>query len=378
MSKSQRRPQQIFLIVMWMLSVIFAACLIGIGGLIIKDLPRVDQSLTVEAFTDQAAMTETQIKEDQLQTQILSVERTLDVKQDQFAEASNSYFAAKATFDNWILTRNATQSSTQDAEVLDRTRKLEALKQVERTALGQLETTRQDLRNLEREMGDVRARQFQIRQDAQPEYAKARQSQELRVFLYRLALTLPLLLAAGWMAAKKRESAYWPLYRGFILFALFAFFVELVPYLPSYGGYVRYGVGILVVLISGHFIIRGMRRYIERKQIEESRSEAVRRQSIQYETALKKIAAKTCPGCDRSIIQREGVDTDFCVHCGIRLQRECGSCGTRNISFHKFCLCCGVQTPELGDPAQTVPLESPNSPPIPPAVPPRPGGPVLT
>jgi hypothetical protein len=113
---------------------------------------------------------------------------------------------------------------------------------------------------------------------------------------------------------------------------------------------VRFAVGIILVGIAGHFLIRGMRRYLERKKVEESRSESERRGAIEYETALKKIAAKTCPGCDRAIITREGVDTDFCVHCGIRLQEKCGNCDHRNISFHRFCLSCGTPSESYARP----------------------------
>jgi len=347
MSKSTRRPQQIFTIVMWLLSLIFAGFLMGLGGLIIKDLPQVDRQIRVEQFADKATLTAITASQRDKEGQLLGLRRNIEDAQEDQRSAQEDYQSARASFNNWIQTRTATQSSAQNPEVIARNQAIEVLKIQERDAERSVQAAQTTLRTAERELSDIKTRRSDIISAARPKYKKAKRAQELRVFLFRLVLTLPLLLAAGWLLMRKRQSSYWPLYRGFVLFALFAFFVELVPYLPHYGGYVRYGVGIIMAVIAGHFIIRSMRRYMERKQVEESRSEGERRQSIEYETALKKIAAKTCPGCDRSIIKREGIDTDFCVHCGIRLQEKCGSCGNRNISFHRFCLSCGVPSPEI-------------------------------
>ena len=350
MSKSARRPQRIFSIVMWLLSLVFAGFLIGLGSLIIRDLPKVDQTIRIEQFVDQSAYSSAQANEDRLRQSFTGLERSVEDAATDLRSARNDYRSAKATFDNWIATRSATESSAQNPEVLARTRVLDALKADERAAQKRLEDTQAEQRTASRAYQDASQRSADIYDAARPQYRSAMRAQELRVFLFRLALTLPLLLIGGWLLAKKRESAYWPLYRGFILFALFAFFVELVPYLPSYGGYVRFIVGIILVIAAGHFIIRGMRKYMARKQLEEERSESERRKSIGYETALKKISAKSCPGCDRAIITKEDIPTDFCVHCGIRLQCQCTNCGTRNISFHKFCLSCGTPSAEVPAP----------------------------
>jgi hypothetical protein len=335
---------------MWVLSIIFAGFLIGLGSLVIRDIPSVDRTITVQDFVDQDAFQAATAERGRLQSSLRSLQRTAEDAVTAQTSARANYNARREAFEAWIATRSATEAVATNPEVIVRARELDQLTEAIEAAEERAETAQQALTARERALSDIRAEITRLQTEARPAFQKAQRGRDLRVFAFRLMLTLPLLLLAGWMVARKRQSAYWPLYRGFVLFALFAFFVELVPYLPSYGGYVRFIVGIAVVMVSGYFLIRQMRAYLVRKQAEEARSEPERRQSIGYETALKKIAAKMCPGCDRSIETREGVNSDYCVHCGIHLQRECSNCGTRNITFHRFCLACG--TPN-GDVPQT-------------------------
>jgi predicted RNA-binding Zn-ribbon protein involved in translation (DUF1610 family) len=164
---------------------------------------------------------------------------------------------------------------------------------------------------------------------------------ELRVFLYRLALTLPLLVAAGWLFAKKRKTTYWPFVWGFIFFAVFAFFVELVPYLPSYGGYVRYIVGIIVTALVGRQAIISLNRYLEKQKLAEQLPDAQRREELSYDTALTRLSKGVCPGCERAV-DLKNTEIDFCPHCGIGLFDHCVKCTTRKSAFAKFCHACGT------------------------------------
>ncbi|MBY0488664.1 MAG: zinc ribbon domain-containing protein [Gemmatimonadaceae bacterium] len=148
------------------------------------------------------------------------------------------------------------------------------------------------------------------------------------------------------MVRAKRQSPWWPLLRGVVLFALIAFFVELVPYLPSYGGYVRSIVGVIACIVVGRWAIRWMQAYLARRAADEQRNEAERRQSLRSEDALKRMALKVCPGCERPLAADKdngsGMPTNFCVHCGMKLYDTCTGCGSRTNAFFTFCAVCGT------------------------------------
>jgi predicted RNA-binding Zn-ribbon protein involved in translation (DUF1610 family) len=165
------------------------------------------------------------------------------------------------------------------------------------------------------------------------------------VFGYRLALTLPLLALAGWLLLKRRRTRNWPFVWGFAFAAAFAFFVELVPYLPSYGGYVQYGVGVILTLVVGRAAINALQAYNARQKAAEARPNEERRTEIATDQALLRLAKKVCPSCERPI-DLTNAEANFCPHCGIGVFERCPACTRRKSTFERFCYACG--TPAAG------------------------------
>ncbi|MBV7542945.1 serine endopeptidase [Acidovorax sp. sic0104] len=341
MSKSLRLSEKWFRRGLWLVAVVFASFLIGLGGTIVGDLPKVETPLRVDDFLDRAAAEALRAQVKAARQAEQEAQTALEQAQLQRSKARSETQGARETFNNWLAARSVTQRAEQDPEVLARTLALDELKLAERKTQQAVEQQQQAALDARQAAAATQERLSAMEAEGYVKLEAERRKVELRVFLYRLALTLPLLAIAGWLFAKKRKGTYWPFVWGFIFFALFAFFVELVPYLPSYGGYVRYVVGIGVTALVGRYAILALNRYLERQKLAEALPDQERRKELSYDVALARLAKNVCPGCERPVdLKNEKID--FCPHCGIGLFDHCGACTTRKSAFARFCHACGT------------------------------------
>ena len=359
MLKSVRAPEKAYAIVLWLVSVVFAGFIVGLGNLVIGDLPQVEQRTLAEPAAPSAQMMRIAAERGQIAQRLGQIDDRRTIVQLQLDQARKASQTGTETFEAWIAARTATTNPAQDPEVIERTRALEQLKAGERSFQTEIDKLENERAPLMQRQDALSAEESRVEAQAAPARERARFWQELRVFLLRLAVALPMLAAAAWLVVKKRGSDYWPLARGFVMAAVFVFFVELVPYLPSYGGYVRYGVGIALTFGAGMFLIRNMRAYLARRQAAEAQAETERRANVSHDEAFRKMAARQCPGCDRPIAAMEGSETNFCVHCGMTLFDHCPACDRRKMAFFRFCMACGTPA---GAPEVHIARENPPAP----------------
>ncbi|KQP12570.1 zinc ribbon domain-containing protein [Pseudorhodoferax sp. Leaf267] len=341
MSNALRLSEKWFRRGLWLVAFVFASFLIGLGGSLVGDLPQVEGTLRLDDFIDRAAAEplRAQLREGERAERQTSAAREQAELALQVAQQATA--AARETFTNWLATRRATSQPDQDAELIARTQALDALKAREGKAQQRIDALRQSSLDAEQSLERVRQQLGELESAAQQGLQAEHRRIELRVFGYRLALTLPLLAIAGWLFVKKRKSTWWPFVWGFIFFALFAFFVELVPYLPSYGGYVRYIVGIVLTVLAGRYAIVALNRYLARQKLAEDQPDIVRRHELSYDVALTRLGKGVCPGCERGVDLKDPA-IDFCPHCGIGLFDHCRACDRRKSAFARFCPGCGT------------------------------------
>lgn len=341
MSKGLRLTEKWMQRALWLVAFVFAGFLIGLGSLIVQNVWDIEEPLSVEQFMNPAQMAKVRAEMDAAHAARQSAQSRLEQASQKHTVAESNTKSARATFGNWLATRQATARPDQDPELIKRTEALDTLAREERTALAAVEAQQQALLDATQAHERASLRWDALEQPARQALAEELDARELRVFLYRLALTLPLLLIAGWLFKHKRKTPDWPFAWGFIFFALFTFFFELVPYLPSYGGYVRFIVGIILTIIIGRYAIVWLQGYLARQKLAEALPDLERRHGMRYDVAQTRLAKSLCPGCERAVDVKDDKN-DFCPHCGICLFNRCPACTTRKNAFARFCFACGT------------------------------------
>ncbi|WP_322048884.1 hypothetical protein [Paraburkholderia sp. J67] len=354
-SQAYSRPARLLQIASWIIAIVFAGFLDMLGSLVIRDLMFVPHGgpPRAEQFVDTAATTplDAQLREIERERSTLGDKaQTLSVA---YERANTDYRDAQESLRNWLATRSATGDNRNDVELLSRTRKLDVLQANALQWQHQRDTLADQQRALDSRSEQINAQLAHLQTDADARYAAADKRYTLAVFGWRLALTLPVLVVAVWLFVRHRKSRYWPFIYGFGLFALSAFFVELVPYLPDFGGYVRVLVGIALTVFAGLYMLRAFQRYVERKRAEMQQSQTERARSVVYEKAISAYQKKLCPSCDKPW-NLGGEQVSFCIHCGLRLFEIC-TCGARNFAFFPFCNQCGTHVTPAAEGGSSAP-----------------------
>ena len=340
MSASSRLTEKWLNRGLWAISFIFAGFLIGLGSLVVGDLPRVQSTPEMETYLDKPAYEAVKQKIAVKEKAVQNASSEYEIENIKVQKLNSDYYNAKENFTTWIASRSATEDREQNPEVLSRTKDLEKLKNRAHEQQEKSVAKDAEIRRLEQDLSVDRNELGNLEQDAYKKVYEVNRIDEIKVFGYRLALTLPLLLIAAWLFMKKRKSKNWPFVWGFVFFALFAFFVELVPYLPSYGGYIRYVVGIIVTFFVGQYSIKALQTYLEKQRLAEEAPKTVIKEALNYDLAQQRLARGICPGCERPIDLKDPTK-NFCVHCGTCVFNHCAKCNARKNAFAKYCHSCG-------------------------------------
>ncbi len=354
MELNSKKLEQISRIIYYAISVILCLFLILLSNKIIDDLDTTTVKPEMESFENKVVMTELMEKQNGLTKDMEKLTTKRSTIEKTIATAKENYTNEKQSFDNWVQTRKTLGSPDKDQEVIDRAKKLDEFYKIEQEWRSQLTILDAETTKNEKKQQEIQTLIDKETEAAQLTYNAAIKQYDLKVFLIRLLFVGPVLALGIFFFIRYRRHKFWPLFFGFTLFSLYAFFFGLVPYLPSYGGYIRYAVGIILSAGLGYYAIKTIRKFIETKQAELKISTQERAKNVQTAVAEKALENHYCPSCGKDFIiknwetplkKQENSNyklvTDFCRHCGLELFKDCYKCGNKNFAHLPYCPSCG-------------------------------------
>lgn len=339
------------------IAVVLCSFLISLSSKIFDDVDDWKKRPKLESFENRSFLSDQESEIAKIDLKIKGFSEKKSTIKNTLDAIDTQYKSAKESFDTWIKTRKALGSSNEDKEVRKKANELDVLYRSREKWEAELLSINKTIRELRNESSNYQKKINTEIARARKEHQKEIRKYDTKVFLLRLLFILPILLLGIYLAIKFRKHKYWPIFLGFILFALYAFFFGLVPYLPSYGGYVRSIVGILLCISLGIYAINKIKAFIEFKKNELKASSKERASKVQTETAEKALDNHMCPSCGKDFILKKwdapkkltkenedlffGNITNYCRFCGLELFKPCSNCQTDNFVHLPFCRNCG-------------------------------------
>ena len=343
----------------YVIAIVLCGFLISLSAKLMDDVDEWKERPTIEEFQNKELIAEKSSEIDGINREISVIAEKKQSIENTLRIAQTNYQNAKSSFDNWLEARKTIGSPTEDKEVLKRANELDEYFKTKQEWEKELAVYNNEINVLYTKINDINVILNEESTRAYEEQYKAIRKYDLKVFLIRLLFILPILLIGIFFIVKFRKHKYWPLFLGFVLFSFYAFFFGLIPYLPSYGGYIRYTVGIILSIAFGVYAINKIKAFIERKKSELKVSTTERAKKVVTETAEKALDNHMCPSCGKDFIVKRwdkssskkdkkqaatvGLDmvTNFCRFCGLELFKDCKNCGSENFAHLPFCSNCG-------------------------------------
>ena len=352
---SLRRFEILSKIILWIISLTLFFFLVQLGDRVLDDMDNWFDSPSISDFQNREMLKQYRQQKEVLDKKISSVKEKMYHISKSREIARRKYNSEKKSFEVWLDERKTIGSPSEDTRIRERASKLDRYRKIQEAWDSRISTLETEIRSVEKELDALNRQKDKTDQEDRKKYNKAYKKYSVYLFLIRLAFVLPILGLAVFLFIRFRRSRLKALMRGYILFALYAFFVGLVPYLPSFGGYIRYSVGIALTIAAGIYVVKQLAAFAEKKKAELEQSTEERSKQIKHETALKAYTSHCCPSCEKDFLMKnwqpktkvlkdivlEDEAPSFCQHCGLRLFTECSKCGTRNFAHFPFCSNCG-------------------------------------
>lgn len=342
-------------IINWTIAIVLAFFLIALSNTIIGDLDSAVSSPNYEEFEDQLTLMKLDKESDRLYNIVdgfREVQQNYRTMQDVTIKNKND---EQESFENWVKARNTVGNPDQDSEVLKRTHEIDRLRNIAQQWTNKSDSIQKSIDSVNVKISDIYQQKQILNSQASEKYYTAMKEYSLKVFLVRLLFVGPILALGIFFFIRYRKHKFAALFMGFSLFSVYAFFVGLVPYLPSYGGYIRYTIGILLTIGLGYYAIKKLINYSEKKKAELKESTTERAKKLQNDITEKAYNNHVCPSCGKDFILKPWeapikndknmievkMATNFCRYCGLQLMKKCPKCEQLNYAHLPYCISCG-------------------------------------